>query len=176
MKQSDRIRVLALDLSLSFPAYAILDCVGGEVDIVEVQYTDNKSKGRSKESHAQRLQHIADDLNVLLKTTWGIDYVVRERGFSQHNATTQALFKVVGVSELEILRLTGIYIATEIPPTTVKKYLTGNGKASKDEVEAGIRKYLSEEQKDYRFASDDCSDAVAVGISFLLQQGFIERL
>ena len=62
---------------------------------------------------------------------------VREKGFSRFPHETQALFKVVGIADLAAWRAYGTEFV-EIAPTTVKKLLTGSGKASKDEVAAAL--------------------------------------
>jgi len=60
---------------------------------------------------------------------------VREKGFSRFPHETQVLFKVVGIVDLAAWRQCKTQFE-EIAPTTVKKLLTGSGKASKEEVAA----------------------------------------
>ena len=69
-------------------------------------------------------------------------HVVREKGFSRFATTTQTLFKVVGVSDLTILDLMGVKNVEEITPTSVKKYTTGDGKATKLDVMDAVRNYF----------------------------------
>ena len=57
----------------------------------------------------------------------------------------------------------------EIAPTTVKKLLTGSGKASKEEVAAALERFVGKQE----YAVDDESDAVAVGIAWLASQNLI---
>ena len=168
----ERIRVLSMDLSLSFPAFAIIDFSGGKAIVVDIKYCDNKKCG--KLSHGERLHRIANVLRDIAEEYPDINVVVREKGFSRFAATTQSLFKVVGVSDLEVFRIFGITEIDELSPTTVKKYITGNGKADKDGVEAGVRKLLDVSQKDLAFKTDDCSDAVAVGFSWLIKEGHLK--
>ena len=52
----------------------------------------------------------------------------------------------------------------EIAPTTVKKLLTGSGKASKEEVAEALESYVDCQT----YESDDESDALAVGIAWLI--------
>ena len=49
----------------------------------------------------------------------------------------------------------------------IKKLLTGNGKASKEEVAAALEKYVGQQN----YAVSDESDAVAAGVAFLIQTG-----
>lgn len=70
------------------------------------------------------------------------------------------MFKVVGVADLAAWQ-TRQGIFHEIPPTIVKKMITGKGNASKEEVAAGLVRFVGERE----YASDDQSDAVAVGVA-----------
>ena len=94
---------------------------------------------------------------------------VREKGFSRFPHETQALFKVVGIADLAVWKAYGTEFV-EITPTTVKKLLTGSGKASKDEVAAALEKYIGEQS----FEADDESDAAAVGIAWLIRNSYIQ--
>lgn len=165
------LTILAMDLSLAFPAFAILRVVNNAVEILDIKYTDNKRF--AKLSHSERLLRIANTISEVATDHPDINLCVREKGFSRYAATTQALFKVVGVSDLEILRLLKVKNIHEISPTSVKKYITGDGKASKLDVDMGVRKYLIDRQKDYTFLTDDMSDAVAVGMAFLLYKNLL---
>lgn len=92
-----------------------------------------------------------------------VDVFVREQGFSRYSKGTQTLFKVVGVSDLAIWQARRGQFH-EIPPTIVKKVITGRGNATKDEVAAGLTRFVGERT----YANDDQSDAVAVGVAWLL--------
>ena len=74
----------------------------------------------SKAGHGEILDAIYD---LLCELSVDIDVFVREKGFYRFPHETQALFKVVGGADYK-----------EISPSAVKKLLTGNGKASKDDV------------------------------------------
>lgn len=163
-----------MDLSLNLPAYAIIDIVKGKALIRETRFTNNKIIGGSKVPTAIRLKHIADDIEKIFKDYPDIDAVVREKGFSRYANTTQILFRVVGVSDLKVYEGTGITEIAEIAPTTVKRLIAGDGKANKDEVAEGVREFLVPAQKDYEFESDDVSDAIAVGISYMIKKGLLK--
>ena len=59
-----------------------------------------------------------------------------------------------------------------IYPVTIKKLITGNGRAMKEEVAECLEKYIG--KQDYK--CDDESDAAAVAISWLIQQGQIKEI
>lgn len=72
--------------------------------------------------------------------------------------------------------LTDLYLWTkertwqELPPMTVKKVLTGKGKAEKSEVAEALKAYLG----NFSFSCDDESDAAAVAIAWLIQQNQLQ--
>lgn len=158
--------ILAMDLSLSSPAFAVLDYdKDGNVTLIYKSHINNKK--RAKLPHGERLSYIHDEIKRLFDT-YPITEAVREKGFSRYHKTTQALFKVVGVSDYVTYVSSGLEIE-EIPPTTIKKALAGNGYAKKDEVAEALFLYVGE----HEYANDDESDAVAVGITYLMKKGLI---
>ena len=123
------MRILAADLSLRCPGFALIDCDDGRASIVKLCHID--SHGR-KGCHGEILSEIADVLKKLISTA---DIFVREKGFYRFPQETQTLYKVVGVTDM-VLWDKRHSVFEELAPTTVKKLLTGNGKATKDEVAA----------------------------------------
>ena len=55
-----------------------------------------------------------------------------------------------------------------IAPPTIKKVITGNGRANKDEVRKSIKS--NKEFSKIKFKNDDESDSFAVGYSYILKQ------
>lgn len=163
------MKVLALDLSLNGTGLAVIELVGDKVKIIEGCLIDNnKVKGTGK-----KLDNIYNRIDKMFKEH-SVDYVVREKGFSRFAATTQKLFKVMGIADLVSVRNGVTGELPELAPTTVKKALTGSGKGDKLQVMAAVRGYLVPEQTEYKFPSDDVSDAVAVGIAFLFEKKLLE--
>lgn len=162
-----------MDLSLNLPAFCVAEIVDKQLRILEVSHVDNKKK--TKWTQAEKLKAIADEIRrITNKYEGAFDVVVRERGFSRFAQTTQALFRVVGVSDLTVFEECGIRAIEEIPPTTVKSLIAGYGKATKDEVEEGVRNLLPEDQKDFKFATDDESDSVAVALTYAIKKGWLD--
>lgn len=64
-------------------------------------------------------------------------------------------------------------VDAHLSPSSVKKQVTGNGGAKKDEVAAAVRRILRLPD-DYVFATDDESDACAVVLAWLIQEGLID--
>lgn len=169
------IKILAMDLSLNLPAFAVCEVVDGRLSIKALYHCDNKKP--AKMTHAEKLERVRWTISEIQGQHGAFDYICRERGFSRFNKTTQGLYKVVGMSDwacYQYLNKTEIY---EYPPTTVKQALCGTGKASKEEVEEAVRERLKQvEQDDYEFYSDDESDAVAVAFCHAEHLNLLKRV
>lgn len=157
-------------MSLRRPGFAILHYEAGRMTLVNKTHVDNK---KAKKTHGEYLRENGEKLVDLIKDI-ARDFprdnlvLVRERGFSRFAAETQALSKMVGVTDFLAAFLLKSF--EEIPPVTIKKTLTGNAKAKKEEVAAALTRYVGEQT----YACDDESDAVAVGIAWLILNGYIE--
>lgn len=174
----DMTTIFAMDLSMNLPCMVVLRISEDKKIIIQdVGYVDNKKN--TKKKSAEKLSEIKAKmcemiyLNQLDLCPQKNLHIVREKGFSRFAMTTQLLFRVVGVSDVVMYDLLKEKDITEITPTSVKKLVTGDGKASKDEVMDEVRKYLCDEQKDFEFYSDDVSDAVAVGVAYALKKGLL---
>lgn len=85
--------------------------------------------------------------------------------------TCLILAKVVGLSDY----LAEIFASKEFEevfPTTVKRLLTGDCNAKKDVVAASLERWVGK----HEYAVDDESDAVAVGVSWLIKNKYIDGL
>ena len=158
----NKLTILGLDLSLSCPGYAVIEIRNGKPKLLESGIV----KANPKQSQVDKIKRIAAHL-LRLKMDYDIDVVVRESGFVRHNRTTKILERVVGAT---MLTLGGEIL--EIPPTSIKKTVAGSGKATKQEVEVAVRSLLSL-PKDFKFKSDDESDAMAVALAFAILEGVI---
>ena len=116
----------------------------------------------SKKEHKDRLKDIADF--VLEKIIqYPPNLIVFESGFTRHHKSTQALYKVLGV----VSYLLSDYEQMFYAPSTIKKVVCGNGRASKDNVYNAVLKRYPKLQ----MANNDESDAVAVGMCYFLEEG-----
>lgn len=159
-------RILGLDLSMGSPGFAVVEInEGGKATVLYAGHI----KTNAKLTHGERLMQIEAYLQSVVSEYKPFNAVVREKGFSRHNITTQTIFRVVGVSDL-MLAKEGYVKVVEIAPTTVKKLVCGNGKATKDDVKNAVRNLVASAP---RFKTDDESDAVAVALAYALQQKLI---
>jgi crossover junction endodeoxyribonuclease RuvC len=157
------IYVLGLDVSMNSTGWAVLGVDKG------VHYVDSGIiKANTKLSHGRRLRGQRENFAAIVEK-YPISYVAREAGFSRHRKSTQALFKAYGVAE-EFFAENDL---VEYAAATIKKVVTGNGRASKEEVEAAIRKILKLPES-FKFKSDDESDALAITITLIKDKGIIK--
>jgi len=105
----------------------------GKVTVERLCHLNNRGE---KKCHGQILAEI---YAMITELAVDVAVFVREKGFSRFPHETQALFKVVGVADLAAWTTCRTEFV-EIAPTTVKKLLTGSGKASKEEVAAALKK------------------------------------
>lgn len=153
--------ILGLDLSLSCPGFAVLEINKGKPKLLE----SGIIKANPKHTQVQKIRRIAAHMNRL-SADYQVDYIVKESGFVRHNRTTKILERVAGAV------ITTLGDMEEIPPTTIKKAVTESGKASKQEVELGV-KMLLKLPPEHEFASDDEADAIAVALTLAVQKGLI---
>lgn len=101
-----------------------------------------------------------------------IQCFVREKAVGTFaHAVTMTLNKVVGVTDQCLWEVNQSEWNEDLMPVPIKKIITGNGKASKEDVASSIKQYLD---KDYEIQTDDESDAVAVGLAWLIEQGILK--
>jgi crossover junction endodeoxyribonuclease RuvC len=156
------MKILAMDLSLSCPAFAVLTVEKGVPEVVHLSHI----KTNAKKSHGYRLFQIYNHMRDIYKEHPDIDVVAREKGFSRFPAVTQSLFKVVGISDICAV-INGHDLIHEYAPTTVKKTISGTGKGSKEDVARCLALYVG---TDIDYKTDDESDAVAVGLTHLIKK------
>lgn len=133
------------------------------VDVVGLHHVKNKDTSKP---HGEILDQIEREFTQLLRI-FQPTVVVREKGFSRFARETQALYKVMGMADMALCRECGCEFE-EIAPLSVKKLVAGSGKASKEEVKTALATFVGEQS----YETNDESDAVAVGIAWLLLNGF----
>ena len=174
------LQLFCCDLSMNRPGFAILECnkTNKTVSLLYKSHVDNKSAKHKNDTHAQKLCAIANEIIYILRL-FPFAYPVQEDalgmmtvigGKNLYSAKTiQALARVVGLSEYLTLAMNhGEF--DKISPKMVKKLVAGNSSAEKDEVANALAKFVGEQE----YACDDESDAVAVGIAWLIQNGWID--
>lgn len=159
--------ILAMDISMNRPGFAVMKYLPpNTIHVVDMSYVDNKHEIVNGEKLYNIHRKISEYINEYSPTV-----TVREDSFSRFNAETKILGMANGATELTCwLSLNN---ETQlISPTTIKKLCTGSGRATKEEVALSIDSYCSHND----FETDDESDAVAVGIAWLIDNGYIQSI
>lgn len=170
-KSSKPFRILAIDTSAS-PGFAVLDVSPGKLP--KIVYAD-AIKTDAKKPDSERFA-VVEAMAIMIAFKYGpFDRVVREhfiKGGSKRS--TQLVFGAWSAIDSALGRFNYHIDATdEVTPTTVKKAASGNGRAQKDEVEAGVRSRLKLPAS-YEFSNNaggDASDAVAIGLAWIDTKG-----
>ena len=176
----ERYSLIAADLSLKRPGFCMLNVEqnNGVAKITDI-YTysvDNKTKTKPR---GQLLQEIAEEFKWILDNADYDIFLVREQsvnncgGGSARSGTAArtGISGVVGVMDL-LAWDNGKLNWEEFYPVSIKKMLTGNGKAEKSEVAAVLPAYLGE----HTYKNDDESDAAAVAVAWLIHHNQIKQI
>lgn len=163
------MRILSFDTSLSSPGAAVIDVKRRKATVVAVSHTKTDSKDNYAIRGAQ-IEHWAH-LFAREHRRGGYDVILREAyagSFGNHS-----IFSAWAAVDRGINYLGLDFTEKPIPQSTVKLAVVGKGKAEKEEVEEAVRKltgYTGE------FATNDESDAVAVGLAYAIKNGLIDPL
>ncbi|MGF1433296.1 crossover junction endodeoxyribonuclease RuvC [Bacillus thuringiensis] len=167
MTRSKKIfRVLSIDTSLGCPGIAVIDVINGKPKLIDVSHV----KTKSTEPIALRTQIIEAWSLLFIRNYAPFDLIVRE-GFSSKIAyTNYTVFSAWNAVD-RALNSFGLAVDDSIGQASVKKKLLGKGRAEKEEVEAGVRRYVEWDE----FKTSDESDACAIGLAYLLDKGIINE-
>lgn len=158
-------RYIGLDLSLTSPGFACVDVIDRKPILIA---TDN-IKTTAKDRDGVRLRKIATKLKSFVAEHEPIDTFIKEQSFARFNKETHQIYKTVGV----VLYVLHSHDVPEIANTTVKKQMTGNGKASKEEVAKAVCDVFDLPRDTYA-GRDDESDAIAVVLAYLIKNDLID--
>jgi crossover junction endodeoxyribonuclease RuvC len=115
-------------------------------------------------AYQMRLQQIQRGLSDLFDE-YRPEFVVLERAFSGVNAATALKLGEVRGLAMCVAFQKGLQVF-ELTPAEVKRHVTGNGRASKDQVELAMKGLLNFERGTL---SQDATDALAIGLTFGLK-------
>lgn len=157
-------RYLGLDLSLMSPGFAVIEVRNRRPRLVAATHV----KTKSSESRVEKCAHIADELAVFIRNYRPFDAIIREDFISKNPGTQKAVYAVWHEVDRVLYRF-GYEVTENINQGSVKRILTGEGKAEKGDVEAVVRRLLRL-KGDFLFGSDDESDACAVALAWLIRE------
>jgi crossover junction endodeoxyribonuclease RuvC len=155
--------ILGIDSSLACPAYAVVKVSESKAELIETSHI----KTNSKKSTGYRLFQIYNWFKDVLER-YDFDSIVFEKGFNKFAIATQQIQRTLGVLMFTLYR-NEIEDFFEISPTSIKKVITGNGKASKEELAEALESYIGK----HKYKTNDESDATGVALALALQKGWI---
>lgn len=165
--------IIACDFSFRRPGFALLRYLPQKRS-VRVQETSNiNNKNDKTKCDGEILSEIAHELRRYF-TLSPLAVLVREQALDKQSGprasrVIEVIHKVVGVADLYAWGFGGREFK-EVHPKRVKKLVANDQLAEKDVVAQSLAQFVGE--RDY--ACDDESDAVAVGIAWLIDQGMID--
>jgi crossover junction endodeoxyribonuclease RuvC len=149
-------RIAGIDQSLNSTGVVIIDVSSGDIILAE-SIELNKGKKTPKLFGAARLIHIRDEVKRFLSLGQA-DFVVLEGySFGSRGSSIFDLGEIGGAIRVLAHDL-GLPFET-VPPKTLKKYIAGNGNASKEEMAEAIKSKFKLD-----FKTDDEADAFALAI------------
>lgn len=94
---------------------------------------------------------------------------IRERPFGVFHVDADRLYRVAGLSDLALFQIRK-RAWIDMVSSHVKKIITGAGNATKDDVANRLAPYVGEQE----YETNDESDAVAVGVAYLIREGYLD--
>jgi crossover junction endodeoxyribonuclease RuvC len=163
------MRVLAFDTSMSAPGAAVIEVKNRKPRIIAVSHVITTSKQhhglRAEIVEAWSTMFIADHASK------GFDAIVREDFVARTSKQGHPVYSAWGAVDQALNKFGLNFTVPAISQSKVKKLVVGKGKAEKWEVEEAVRKWTGFEGE---FAKDDESDAVAIGLAYLIEEGLID--
>jgi len=161
------MRVIGIDPGLACTGYAVLEMQAGNISIVEIGVIRTKAE---------------EILSARLKTIYsGLKEVIED-----HNPAALAVEQVFAAKniastiKLAHARAMAVLLAgekglsfSEFTPREVKQNVTGNGNASKEQVQFMVKNILKMQEI---IKPNDAADAVAIALSILQVYKFNSRL
>ena len=175
----DSYTLIAADLSLKRPGFCKVFMITKDghphIDRVELMSVDNKNKLKAR---GMILKEIKEALTQFCFNESPV-FFVRERSVNNcigklarsGTAARTGVSEVVGIADLVAWEHSNKEW-DEIFPVTIKKILTGNGKAEKQDVAKALHLYFT----DIDYKNDDESDAAAVAIAWLINHKQISQI
>lgn len=163
-------KVLGADLSLKRPSFCVLSVKKEDKAIItNIEFLTVDNKTDKKKTHG----HLLEEIHAAFLKIYPLNsavFAVRENEIMKVKVPSErSLSKVVGLMDWALWSFFGKEWYS-IYPMTVKKLITGFGKATKEEVADALEYYVGKQE--YKF--DDESDAAAVAVAWLIQQGQIQ--
>lgn len=162
------MKILGIDPGTATTGYGVITTDGQIHKVIDWGLIETSKKNPS----GKRLEKIYDEILRLLKI-YSPDIFVIEKVFFATNAKTAiAVGQAQGV--LLLAAAQDKLRVAEYAPGMIKKLITGNGRATKKEIQKAVRKILGNKvksKKKSRTHFDNCADALAVALCHAMKEG-----
>lgn len=162
------MRIFGIDPGTATTGYGLIDFIEGKSRVIEWGLIETDKESKTEE----RLNKIFKETSQLLKKLTP-DIFVFEKIFFATNAKT-----VISVGQAQgvmLLAASKSKIKIEsYAPGTIKKMITGSGKANKKKVQQAIRKILGNQVKSKAHKKthfDNAADALAIALTHAMKEG-----
>ncbi|MED3839330.1 crossover junction endodeoxyribonuclease RuvC [Niallia circulans] len=163
------MRVLAFDTSMSSPGVALLEVKNGKAKVLAVSHV----KTTASQPHGLRAEIVeAWAVSFIHKHGAKFDVIVREDFVGRTSKQAHPVYSAWGAIDQALNKFGLNFTTPAISQSAVKKAVVGVGKAEKDEVAAAVREWTGYTGE---FACDDESDAVAIGLAYLINSKIITK-
>jgi len=163
------MRVLSFDTSMSSPGVALLEVKNGRATVKDVSHV----KTTTSQTHGLRAEVVeAWAVSFIHKHGAKFDVIVREDFVGRTSKQAHPVYSAWGATDQALNKFGLNFTTPAISQSAVKKAVVGVGKAEKDEVAAAVREWTGYTGE---FACDDESDAVAIGLAYLIREGVIAK-
>ncbi|AGY48351.1 RuvC Holliday junction resolvase [Bacillus phage Slash] len=163
--------LICLDPSLNSYGYAIFD-IRNKPKLLNYGHINNNHFETKDEG--KKLIHLEMFLSTL-RQNYFPHKVVKEEWVNQAGLSGYKLALVHGITN----KVFAFSEVEELNNKSFKKDFTGNGSASKEDVENEVKKYskrIWHKNKELNFLTDDASDSVGIGIHWLVQNDYLPKL
>jgi crossover junction endodeoxyribonuclease RuvC len=132
------MRILGIDPGLNITGYGVLEAEAGEINVVEAGII----KTKRSEPLSKRLLTIYNGMNDVLKD-WKPDWVAVEELYSEYKHPKTAILMAHARGVIYLTAVLNNVNLTSYSATEVKRTLTGNGRASKEQMQRTIQAILN---------------------------------
>ncbi len=150
------MRILGIDTGLAETGYGIIDAVGGVCHVLEAGVISTASDA----DLTIRLQRIHEVVSSLLDE-FTVDRIVVEDLYAEYPHPRTAIMMGHARGVVILAAAQRAVVVQSYPASLVKKSLTGNGRASKDQVRRMVMRVLKLTEAP---SPDHISDALALAI------------
>lgn len=164
------MRVLAIDTSMGRPGIALLEVKRGKASIIDMAYVATNS-GQHHGLRAEIIEAWAVSF-IAKHYVKGFDVIIREDYVAKTSKTGHPVYSAWGSCDRALNKFGLNFTAPAISQSAVKKAVFGKGKAEKWELAQAVRDWTG---YDGEFEVDDMSDAAAIGLAYLINEGIITK-